>query len=662
MYNTENTYNNMYNNQNLNNIKKNSFFKLFLIAFIVLLMLVASFLTYKILTKNNNKSRTIMIYMVGADLESKSGLATTDLDSIDYDEMDNQNINVVLIAGGAKEWNNTYIDKDETSIYELTTNGFKKIKTQNVQNMGDGKVFKNYLNYVYDNYKTDEYDLIFWNHGGAIYGSQIDELSKDVLSLEEMKEGLKDSKFNNRKLETIIFRTCLNGTLEVANILDDYSEYLVASEEITYGTPFTSVLNFINDIQTTDNGYDVGYKFVNSYKKHIKTLKNTYSKNGDIYSTYSIVNLSKIDNLTNSLNEFIEEIDIEKNYNEIAKVRSNLYQYAYTQNDSAEYDMVDLYNLIDKLKKYNEKKAEKILNNLEEAIEYNWATNSNSRGISIYFPYNANDKVKKMFLNIYKNFDELDKYYNFIYKFYSVQSKNTETYSFNDNKINVKNDKTNNTEADFTLKLTDEQQKGFAKAKYIVFRDNKDGYYHPIYIGGKTTLKGNTLSANIKDRQLKVIDKSEKNFNGYILTLIESENSEDYIKYNTFVILEDFTNDKFQMDNAQMNLILNKKTNKISINNVVLNNKENLKPNTVSVDINKYQNVAFGSFKYKVLDTNGNYKTDWNSNGIYEGVEIDVKNIDFELQTFDDNYDYYCVFMIYDTSNKIYYSKLIKMN
>ena len=115
------------------------------------------------------------------------------------------------------------------------------------------------------------------------------------------------------------------------------------------------------------------------------------------------------------------------------------------------------------------------------------------------------------------------------------------------------------------------------------------------------------------------------------------------------------------MDNAKINLILNKKTNKIEINNVVLNTKKDLKPNSTSVDLNKYKTVAFGSFKYKILDDKGNYKTNWNSNGVYEGVEVDVKNIDFEIQSFDDEYDYYSVFAIRDTNNKIYYSKLIKM-
>ena len=110
-----------------------------------------------------------------------------------------------------------------------------------------------------------------------------------------------------------------------------------------------------------------------------------------------------------------------------------------------------------------------------------------------------------------------------------------------------------------------------------------------------------------------------------------------------------------------MNLILNKNSNNILVNNVTLINNETLKPNTVSVDINKYNKIGFGSSKYKIFDSKGNFTVNWSSNGIYEGYEIDVKNIDFKLQEFDNNYDYYCIFLIYDTNNKTYYSKLIKM-
>ena len=129
-------------NNNIKNNKKSSSSKIILVslisgfAAILLILLIVIFIGTKQST-NSNVSRTVMIYMVGSDLESQNGLGTIDLEEIDYYKMDNQNINVLLIAGGSNDWYNDYIDKSETSIYELTGSGYVKVKSQNIQNMGN---------------------------------------------------------------------------------------------------------------------------------------------------------------------------------------------------------------------------------------------------------------------------------------------------------------------------------------------------------------------------------------------------------------------------------------------------------------------------------------------------------------------------------------------
>ena len=111
----------------INNEPKSKKKNIIIIPAVLLLIIIILVLNFN-KTSKKNVSRTIMIYMVGSNLESQSGLATTDLESIEYNDMDNENINVVLIAGGSKEWKNNYINKNETSIYELTNDGFKKYK------------------------------------------------------------------------------------------------------------------------------------------------------------------------------------------------------------------------------------------------------------------------------------------------------------------------------------------------------------------------------------------------------------------------------------------------------------------------------------------------------------------------------------------------------
>ncbi len=617
-------------------------------------------------SQKKDYTRTIMIYMVGSNLESDSGLATVDLNEIDYSVMDNKNVNVILIAGGSKKWNNNYIDINETSIYELKEFGFEKVKSQSQANMGSPEVLSDFLTYVYNNYKTDKYTLLFWNHGAAIYGSEFDELNNDDnLTVKEWKQAFNNSPFNNKnKLEMIIFNTCLNGTLEVADSFIDYSDYLVASEETTIGYKLEGDLKFINEIKTSDSSYDVALKFINAYKNKIKNYKELYSyvsgNESDLYSTYSIIDLSKIKQLEKAVNEFFESIDIPKNYNTVAKIRSNLYQYAYEQTNEASYDMVDLYNLVDGIKSISPTTADKVLKNIDEAVLYNWATNSESRGISIYFPYNGENKHKEYFLNVYNNFSSLRGYHNFINKFYEAQTSSHNTYSYSKNDVNIN---INNQEADFTLKLSNEQKEVFARANYIVFRDNKDGYFLPVYRGKEVSLSGNTLSANIKDRQLKVISNEDGTEN--ILTLFEISNTDQYIKYSTVGILEDFSKEnmsEWKEDSATILLVYDKNNKTIKISSAIINDNGEYKPDSVAVDLNDYTSIMFGSSKYKILDDNGNYNENWESNGVFEGFEENIKKIEFKLQSFDDGYDYYAVFIIWDTNNNSYYSKLVKMN
>lgn len=652
-------------NKNLNNSKNGSKLNIILYIMISILVLLIVAIGIVVVSKNNGTTRTFMIYMVGSDLESKSSMGTYELDGIDPTLVDLKNINVVLIAGGSSTWGNDYIDEDETSIYQLTQNGFEKVKQQKIKNMGDYSTLSDFINFVTKNYITDEYELLFWNHGGAIMGSEFDELSdNDNLSLQEIQKALTKTQFNkNNKIETVIFSTCLNGTIENANVFKDYANYFVASEEISMSVKDTSDFSFINYVTPKTESLAIGRSFIEKYKEKMNYLKDAYqiyNKDYNIYSTYSIVDLNNLDDLNKSVDDFFAEIDVLKNYNKIARVRSNLYQYAYKQAGEPSYDTVDLYNLINDLKELSPKKANKVLEELENTIIYNYSTDSSSRGMSIYFPYNASTQVQNMFLNMYNEISPIRNYNKFIDDFSSFKLTNSSNrLSFKNNSSNV-NREENNT--DFELELTDEQVENYAKANYLVFRDNKNGTYQPIYKGNEVTLEGNKIRAKFKDRQLKIVS-NENNYEG-VFTLFEEENTDGYIKYSTIVTLEDIGSDdigKWRFDVATVSLMLDKQKNKVSISGVLLSNKEDL-PSKVMVDLKDYTHIIFSSTSYKILDENGNYTEDWDNNGTSEGHEFRTdEDYEFKINDFSDDYDYYCVFRIYDVNNNYYYSNLVKM-
>lgn len=185
---------------------------------------------------SGKKKNTIMIYMVGSDLEAKGGAGTNDLDEIVKSGIDLDKNNVIIFAGGSKKWHNDTVSKnDELSVLKLTKDGFKRQKTMPSASMGEAQSLLDFLNYSYKNYSAENYALILWDHGdGPLIGYGKDMLfDNDSLTLAEMGEALKKSPFGkNKKLSWVGFDACLMSSAELAVVWADYADYLVASQEV----------------------------------------------------------------------------------------------------------------------------------------------------------------------------------------------------------------------------------------------------------------------------------------------------------------------------------------------------------------------------------------------------------------------------------------------
>ena len=61
---------------------------------------------------------TIIVYMCGADLESRSGMASRDIQEMLSAKL-GDNINLILYTGGAKKWQNNVISSQTNQIYQI---------------------------------------------------------------------------------------------------------------------------------------------------------------------------------------------------------------------------------------------------------------------------------------------------------------------------------------------------------------------------------------------------------------------------------------------------------------------------------------------------------------------------------------------------------------
>ena len=596
----------------------------------------------------NNDTRTVMLYIVGSDLETDNGIVTADLDAIDPSKIDLDKTNILLYTGGTKEWHN-FISNKENAIYILKDNGFEKLEAQKQLNLGDPGTLSSFLKYGYENYKADKYDLILYDHGGALDGAIYDDFSNDNLSLEDMSKALNDSPFNKKnKLDAVLFRTCLNGTWEIANTFKDFSDYLIASEEISYGSGITNVLGFLNNVYPKDNGLVFGKKYIDSYEVQMETI----DKLEMLLRTYSVIDLSKLDNLNKELDKYIQGIDITKNYKNISLARSNLYQYGSTE--SSFYDTVDLYELVNSLSKYATSDVNSLLMAINNAIKYNMSNSENSHGLSIYFPYNANKGAKKMFLKVYENLNYSQEYKKFINTFNNMQqSPSGYSFSFDGNKITSNEDRTG-----FSMELSDEQLETFSIGLFAIFERDPEhpDYYKLLFSSDDTTLDNKILTANINNMMLK-INNDDDNFE-YIKTFYRKKNNNIRTVDATLYRKDaDFSDDNYM---NSVTLMISNDSNNPSVFAAKLKSKNERIDGTL-LDLNDFDKVEMWNGTYKILDDNGNYTDEWESAPSVSGYSDNLSELELKNSGLDKGDNYYGLFILNDIYGNTSYSKLIKV-
>lgn len=634
---------NSYNDVIVNNDSSLRSLKIVLVICIVIFCVVLFFVLFLVFGDMNKSNRTVMIYMVGSDLESKNGFASLDLEDITPKNINFEENNIVLMVGGSTKWHN-YVDKDEVAIYNLTESGFVKEKVYELSSMGNADNLVNLLEYSYDNYKAHNYDLIFWNHGVGAYATQNDEIYGDYLTISELETALKESPFGaDNKIESVLFINCLTGNLHFAQVMSNYANYMIGSEELSYVGKTLDKLDFLEKIDKDDTGADFGIKFIDHLAESVNAYNDKYYKKLD--STYSVIDLSEIPTVTSKLNELISSIDISANYKKLSKLRGNMVTYG---KENQNFDMVDLYALVYGLKGIvSDDDVTSLLYSIKSSVVYNWSLNSYSYGLSIYFPYHGTASVVKLHLDELQRISS-DEYLSFITDFNDIKNLGSNTWSFDKNLSLA-------VSSEFSLLLTDEQILDFSRASVIVFKDMKDGYYMPMYTSSDTVLNSNgVLSFKYHGKALKVIDKqdgSEEN-----IYLMEKKKTEDYTLYMTYALLQ---NSQGENVTAEVYIIVDDEHPNGFISHVIRSDGE--LPSMGLLELEDYDDMFFSNFKYKVFDEFGKYMNDWQGDKtayLFRTGTLE-SSYQFEISDLEDVDDYYCLFKIYDVNNDVHYSELI---
>ena len=151
----------------------------------------------------NKADMTIMVYIIGSDLETDDGLATNDINKFFAADLDD-NINVVVQAGGAYKWNNPNMEAGSTHRFSLGDNELNDFVNMGKVNMASPETLSDFIKFAGANYPAEKFTLVLWNHGGDVplqYG--IDQMFPgETLTCDELKMALAEA---DVYFETVVF-------------------------------------------------------------------------------------------------------------------------------------------------------------------------------------------------------------------------------------------------------------------------------------------------------------------------------------------------------------------------------------------------------------------------------------------------------------------------
>lgn len=183
----------------------------------------------------NAESATVMLYLIGSDLESSSGLATKDLEEIMRADL-GDSVNFVVQTMGCHKWHNDSISPASAQRFTVEDGSLVCLEADLGQlDSTDPATLQDFISYCNDNYPADRNILILWDHGGGpVYGFGYDEFrpSSAALTLDEVQTALREA---GVFFDFIGFDACLMGCLETGCALYDWADYLISSEDFTSG-------------------------------------------------------------------------------------------------------------------------------------------------------------------------------------------------------------------------------------------------------------------------------------------------------------------------------------------------------------------------------------------------------------------------------------------
>ena len=336
---------------------------------------------------NGQDTVTIMIYDCGTDLESRSGMATNDINEIAQATIP-ENVNIIVYTGGCNGWKTNGISNKVNQIYKIQSGKMEQlVEDDGDKVMTDPNTLVSFIDFCVENFPANRQELIFWDHGGgSLSGYGYDEKHKSAgsMNLAQIDQALKAT---GQTFDFIGFDACLMATYETAIMTSKYADYLIASEETEpgigwYYTKWVNALGQNTSMPTLEIGKNIVDGFVEECNRVCGGQKTTLSVID--LSEFSETVPEKMSDFSSSATSLIKGSE----FKQVSDARAGSREFAV----SSKIDQIDLVNFANSI---GNSESKELSDAILSAVKYNRTSNSmtNAYGVSIYFPYKKASKV-----------------------------------------------------------------------------------------------------------------------------------------------------------------------------------------------------------------------------------------------------------------------------
>ena len=621
------------------------------------------------------QDRTIMVYMIGSDLESETAAASLDITEMKDAHFDSEHTKVLVYTGGTKKWALDEISENENAIFEVTDGSINKVQTFDKRVMTEPQNIVDFVNFAYENYSSDMYDLVLWDHGGGpIFGYGYDENSAlgSPMKVTALVKALSETNLvlSGKKFDLVGFDACLMGSVEVAMALSNYSDYMIASEESEPGDGWN--YGFLNDLSKdyhVSNTEELGKSIIDHYVSHY----DDYAYDVDL--SLSLVDLSKVSKLANSTDELFSDIREKINaetFSRYSQLMTRDKVYGYTGRDSESYDLVDLWDLCGSMKDDYSEKVDRIKTDFDDVIVYNRSNMDNTNGLSVYF-LNFNKKEAERMLVAYKDVAFSEKYYDFLMKY-----KNFVTGERMVSKSMYKDLNEKKIDGAIELDLPDELRDNYQSGEIIIYRKLGENKYMPVYRSSEVVLDGNKMKATTYNLQFVIEVTNENGVEYGWSVMAEKERTDTYADYVTFGVLY-YSDDSllgFSPKSYEMYIRVPKGSNEAEVRDIKVTSDTDLS-SKMSFAPDRIKIIDFTAGAYKLYNDLGELDYNMESHGTLYGTEANVEGgdkykiklvgLDFDFGDiyngeFESTTDYWAEFIVHDTQGDAHRLNLIHID